>query len=801
MLLLTNYFYSQITPSVYLVKPINCVSNAEINITASGGQLPYEYSINKEPYQISNTFKNLTAGYYVIAVKDALNSVNYAYIALEDPQVLSMTATATNSTNMADDSGKITVIGTGGTEPYMYTLTNNTSLPIGSPQESNSFTGLKSGIYSVQIKDAGGCNYTKTDITIANNPNDNPFVITFEATEVNCMNPTVVLSIYVSNAVSTYQYSIDNGKTYSDSNTFGSLEPGSYNIKVRDAQNRVASIIAIIDPVSTPIVTAMANANILCKGNNTGSITVATIKGRAPYTYSLNGDDFTRKDTFTNLRAGTYSIRVKDYNNCISSTTITLTEPAEGLSATAFPVNDQSIIVNAKGGTAPYLYYLQNNMGIVIAGPQDHGIFIRLPLGYYSAQVTDASGCGLIQGPINIIPAPALSVAVDVLAVNCRDAGRITVNAIGGVEPYQYSIDNEKTYTNANGFSNLSSGTYSITVRDALNTTKSIFATIEEIKPLVVTYSKQNLLCFGDNSGSITLTASEGEAPYYYSIDGSSFVETNTFSNLQSGTYNLTAKDAYGCIQSIIITIDQPDPIIATIEVKNQTININATDGVGEITYAIFPDYPQFSTKTTFPNLLPGVYNVIARDENGCTVSTYVTIDPKAPIIDGKNEIIVAFKLGQTLADIIVDGQNIKWYSTKNSSTGRTSKTSKTTEIQLPPTTLLVDGTTYYASQTINGVESKERLAVTMKLNTLSTPDFILSNFKYHPNPVKNILTIENTSVIDEASLFSVSGKVILDKKINSLHSNLDLSNVATGIYILKVKSEGQEKTIKIVKE
>ena len=128
--------------------------------------------------------------------------------------------------------------------------------------------------------------------------------------------------------------------------------------------------------------------------------------------------------------------------------------------------------------------------------------------------------------------------------------------------------------------------------------------------------------------------------------------------------------------------------------------------------------------------------------------------------------------------------------------------TSKTKETPLPLSTVLVDGTTYYASQTINGIESKERLAVTVKLNgSLSTQDFILSNFKYYPNPVLHNLTISNTSIIDEIEIYSASGTTVLSKRIDSDHSEIDLSSLQSGVYLMKIKSEGREKTMKIIKK
>lgn len=268
---------------------------------------------------------------------------------------------------------------------------------------------------------------------------------------------------------------------------------------------------------------------------------------------------------------------------------------------------------------------------------------------------------------------------------------------------------------------------------------------------------------------------------------------------MSAGTYTVEAKDSGACTAMITTTISEPNILTATTDVENQTITINAYGGTGKLMYAISPNLYLFSPNNVFSNLIIGIYNVIIQDENGCYFTTEISINPPAPLINGKNAINLDFTPGQTLGDLVVDGQNIKWYSSPNSLTGKTNKSAETT---LPSTTILVDGVTYYASQTINGVESAQRLAVTAKSNgSLSSPDIVLPNFKFYPNPVHHNLSISNTEVIDEIEIFSLSGKSVLAKKINNLHAEIDLSGVSTGIYFVKVKSEGITKSIKIVKD
>ena len=148
---------------------------------------------------------------------------------------------------------------------------------------------------------------------------------------------------------------------------------------------------------------------------------------------------------------------------------------------------------------------------------------------------------------------------------------------------------------------------------------------------------------------------------------------------------------------------------------------------------------------------------------------------------------------GLTLASLVVSGENILWY---NSDANR-----NTTSTPLPLSTVLVDGTTYYATQTINGYESTNRLPVTVTLTALLTGSFVFTNFNYYPNPVTNSLTISNNSTIDDVEVISILGQKIMDKKVNDLQTTIILSEISKGIYFVIISSEGQEKTIKIVKK
>lgn len=445
----------------------------------------------------------------------------------------------------------------------------------------------------------------------------------------------------------------------------------------------------------------------------------------------------------------------------------------------------------ALNGTAPYTYFLDG-----VLSPNGYTFYAStLNSGTHSVTVLDANGCtgsGIFE-VIDVFP----KISVITINPNCLEAGSITLSATGVFLPLMYSIDGGISFSYSGIFNNLKAGTYVSQVKDAKGNISSTTTVLTQPDPITANITHTDINCHGNTTGRISIIAKGGTAPYMFSIDnGITFQSNPEFNNLLAGTYHVIVKGSNSCMYTETIIITEPVAISATLTIENQNITVNAAGGTGIIHYSISPHLDQFVTSNIFTNLAFGSYEIIAQDDNGCYVFLNTSVNPSAPLLNGQKILDIKFTLGQTLGNIIIEGQNIKWYS----SNGNTNSKLKTPEPTLPLNTVLADNTTYYASQTINGYESKERLAVTTKLS-LSTADFVLPNFKLYPNPVKNIVTISNTSAIDELTFVSVKGDVILTKQINSLNSEIDLSNFSKGIYFLKIKSEGTEKTVKIIKE
>jgi uncharacterized repeat protein (TIGR01451 family) len=89
----------------------------------------------------------------------------------------------------------------------------------------------------------------------------------------------------------------------------------------------------------------------------------------------------------------------------------------------------------------------------------------------------------------------------------------------------------------------------------------------------------------------------------------------------------------------------------------------------------------------------------------------------------------------------------------------------------------------------------------TQFVSSLALSQFDEANFTYFPNPVKNNLSLNAKTIIDSVEITSILGQVVINQKVNDLQTEVNLSELANGIYLVKVTSEGKEKTVKIVKE
>ncbi|MHA3789450.1 YDG domain-containing protein [Flavobacterium hauense] len=147
---------------------------------------------------------------------------------------------------------------------------------------------------------------------------------------------------------------------------------------------------------------------------------------------------------------------------------------------------------------------------------------------------------------------------------------------------------------------------------------------------------------------------------------------------------------------------------------------------------------------------------------------------------------------GHTLAELETEGEAIKWYASEEDAIAGIDS--------LPETTLLIADTTYYATQTTEGCESKSVLAVTVTV-TLGQDEIEKFTFRYFPNPVTDNLQIVSEEAITHVKVFSLTGQLVMDKNMNAQTETVNMSHLESGVYIVKISFGDIEKTIRIVRE
>ena len=266
----------------------------------------------------------------------------------------------------------------------------------------------------------------------------------------------------------------------------------------------------------------------------------------------------------------------------------------------------------------------------------------NLDTGQYTVNVTDAGGCSssrmydVLQNVVSLS-----EIHTDPSCFSYND-GLIDLSVDSGSFPYVYSwVSNGAIISNQEDLTNISEGTYTVTVTDAVACSKdlSILITappILDVNGLVSSdYNGQDISCHGLSDAQITASAAGGTPPYSYSIDNIVFSSSSIFSNLPEGIQPVFYKDAQGCLESENITITEPSPLALVIDNFSNISCFGAADAFIEISVSggttIIPSGYNFlwsspsngftSSSEDLPNInQSGTYYCTVTDVNSCPI-------------------------------------------------------------------------------------------------------------------------------------------------------------------------------------
>ena len=218
--------------------------------------------------------------------------------------------------------------------------------------------------------------------------------------------------------------------------------------------------------------------------------------------------------------------------------------------ATDCGVNIGEIHVEALGGNGGYMYSLDGT------NFQAEAIFTSLSAGQYTVYVTDKGDCAA-QVNATVLDNGNVSISTPVSTQNADcgvSNGSLTVAATGGDGVYLYSLDGGIPQAEPL-FSQLNAGTYTVTVEDGSGCVAISTAVIANNNGIIVDNVDKTDAGCGTTLGGITINVSGGDGTYSYSIDGTTFQASNSFTGLSNSIYMVSIKDNSGCTTSVDVSV------------------------------------------------------------------------------------------------------------------------------------------------------------------------------------------------------------------------------------------------------
>lgn len=490
--------------------------------------------------------------------------------------------------------------------------------------------------YSVTAS-KNGCSVSKETIVTVK-PTPSIEIISISDNEICKEVPAVPIILELKGSYSTLTCS---GATKIDGN-FITVNPTiipktTYTIvgKFSDGNTCTSSTVAEILVNPKPTIT-FDKQNISCFGLTNGVLT-ANVNTAGPYEFTWNNGSLNNK--IENLSTGLYQVTVKDGKGCINSNSATITQPSALIASISAQLNvscnglsDGTATVSATGGTGNYSY-LWNDVTA-----QTSQTATGLTAGDYSVLVKDANLCST-SANVTITQPDAISISSsDILVNNVTtiggNDGSISIKNPENYIGFEYKIDvvgsNYKSISEP--ITGLAKGYYNLIIKKGNCTSIIENVIVDEPKELTVILENQiNVDCFGNETGQIVVSASNGIAPYQYSIDNNNWQNTGVFPGLVAGSYTIYTRDV-NLIPGIIenIQIIQPS---AQLEVACTATEIKCNGKTTNIDVSVLGGTPGYTynwsggqTTEDLLNITAGNYSVTVTDENLCTATTSITI-------------------------------------------------------------------------------------------------------------------------------------------------------------------------------
>lgn len=785
-----------------------------------------------------------------------LYSINNAY---QDTGTYNVIVTAINSCgSIAKDTAQIHITNSGGNpagemllaDPFITTCKpanflasggvyfnwnfgDGTLINNGSANETHTYADT--GTYYAVVEIINGCGDTviSGQNIIVKECTQPPCNFTASVSKINptCGENNGSINIIPNGGIAPYTVNI-NGNVFTSLN-FSGLGNGVYNAIITDS-------IGCSDTISTTLTGPFALAAVINKtaaacNQAIGSATALVNGGTPPYNYLwTNGSQLANVDS---LLPGQYSLQITDSAGCFINKTINIISSngpnlvAPVTNVKCFGGNDGAISLNILGGAPPFK--IKWSTGDTIQN------LINLTAGIYDVEVTDAQGCIAINDYEVEQPAKLILTFTKTNADCGLTNGSITANVNGGTSPYSYQWSAEANNATTQTVTNIQAGIYSVSVTDNKNCVITRPVALSTNNGPVISGEVSNLSSCGSiSNGSINVSISGGTQPYTYSWNTGD--TTQDLSNLNIGLFGIQVTDAGLCksYASFQIGIDSI-PLLPEICL----VTVDTTTGTNQIVYERSHN-PRvtgynFYRETSQTNVYNFVGTLSQNDEGLFTDSIanpfYRSWKYKITAIDScgnETQRSVTHKTIHMQANLgLANAINLSWdnYQGFNYNTYfiwrhtiqngwellDSVPSNINTYSDIPPAT----GQLKYFIEIRKDSDcdpSRARIAtsrsnVKNSSRTMDTVTVVANHkpfsFSATPNPTKNIVTLNfgGKLYLDiDMEIIDIKGSVVYGSYNKSNFGSplqVDVKNLAQGIYFLKVNADNYSKVIKLIKE
>jgi hypothetical protein len=641
----TLNFTPQLSLTELEVTPSLCDdNNGSAAFAVTGGQGTLTFTWSHAPTLNAASATGLPPGDYSLTVTDeagcsAEASVNIP--SLSGPSIPVMTPVVATTCGL--DNGSISVSPEGGTPPYSYQWGHDLSLDTGD------LTDLSAGTYDVTVTDANNCT-TSSSFTVA--PSVSIQLTAGSLSDANCGQSDGSAEVIVDNATGSLTFTWSHDATLNAPVATG-LAADDYAVTVTDESGCTATITLSLADQPGPDLTIATALDAVCT-DGTGLIEVTATGGTGPYTYSWSHDPGLTTGLAENLTADTYSVTVTDANNCSATVeqVLSLLPPPTLTPVEVTPslcTEDNGSATFAANGGQGFLTFTWSHDPML-----DAATATGLAAGDYSLTVTDENGCtATADVTIPSVAGPSIPATTAVVATTCgQDNGSISVSPEGGTPPYTYQWGHDLSLDTGD-LTDLSAGTYDLTVTDANDCTISSSFTVGASAPLQLSVLNQTDESCGQGNGAIELQVDNATGDLSYIWNHDAGLNAALATNLSAGDYQVTVTDALGCTATISLVVDDlPAPVLALTNAVDALcedgtglIELGTTAGTEPFTYTWSHDADLDAPQAT--DLNAGTYSVTVTDANGCTDIVSVTLE----LFEGPSTLAIDQVVGTSCGD------------------------------------------------------------------------------------------------------------------------------------------------------